>query len=248
MLGELGLAFPELDVPLAKTDHPLVRKAQGLPDEVGAGGAERVLSITDRVWFKVKTGDHRGAAGDLPSPDDSAVPDRGWWLAAAGHRQADTPARDFYARLTAECEREGKGTGRISSDGLLPRAIDYRRWTAELGALATVAIQGLVRQAIAKSAHDGKYWTVTVQRHVIGAIVRRVDGESYLAITSEGFYDQKLVAMLLGSVPGVPASDWIAEPGPILGIDPDRGQIIFSTMIPPTSLAALLEADDSDYL
>jgi hypothetical protein len=168
-------------------------------------------------------------------------------LVAAGNRQADTPSRGFYARLTAECERAGKGSGHVSSDGLLPTAIDHRHWAIELATLATAALQGLVRKAIVKSVHDGKYWTVTVQRHVIGALVRRVDGESYLAITSEGFYDQKLVAMLLGSVPGVPASDWIAEPGPVLGIDPDQGQIIFSTTIPPASLAALLEEDDGDY-
>jgi len=50
-------------VPPAKTDHPLVRKAQDLPDEVQASGAERIVSIDDRVWFKVKTRDHRGAGG-----------------------------------------------------------------------------------------------------------------------------------------------------------------------------------------
>jgi hypothetical protein len=50
-LGDLGLSFPALDVPLAKIDHPLVRKAQELPSEVKAGGAERIVSIDDRVWF-----------------------------------------------------------------------------------------------------------------------------------------------------------------------------------------------------
>lgn len=247
-LCDLGLTFPKLDVPLATIDHPLIGKAQDLPEAVRAGGAERIVSITDRVWFKVKVGDYRGAGGEVESPPDPTVPDRAWWLAAAGQRKADTPAQDFYGRLTVECQRAGKGSGGVNSDGILPQSVDYKRWAVELATLAVTAMQGLVRKAIVKSAHDGMYWTVTVQRHVIGALVRRVDGESYLAITSEGFYDQKLVAMLLSSVPGVPADDWSPEPGPVLGIEPDQGQIVFSTMIPPASLVALLEEDDVDYL
>ncbi|WP_337974347.1 hypothetical protein [Cellulomonas sp. NTE-D12] len=247
-LSDLGLTFPRLDVPLATIDHPLVVKAQGLPEAVQAGGAERIVSITDRTWFKVKTQDYRGAAGDVPSGNDPAVPDHSWWLAAAGHRRADTPTQDFYSRLTTECERAGRGSGGVISEGLLPQETDYKRWYAELATLAVTAMQGLIRKAIVKSAHDGKLWTVTVQHHVIGALVRTDDGETYLAVTAEGYYDARLVAVLLDSVPGVAADDWIAEPGPVLGINPNQGQIVFSTMLPPTSLASLLDADDGDYL
>jgi hypothetical protein len=247
-LGDLGLAFPSLDTPLAAIDHALVVRAQDVPEAVGAGGAERIVSITDRVWFKVKTSDYRGAVGDVNSPEDSTVPARGWWLAAAGHRRADTPAQDFYGRLTAECDRAGRGTGHVNSDGLLPQDVDYKRWAVEQATLAVTAMQTLVRKAIVKSAHDGKLWTVTVQRHVIGALVRNVEGETYLAITAEGYYDTRLVAVLLDSVPGVPHNEWIPEPGPVLGLAPRTGQVVFSTMIPTASLAILLEEDDGDYL
>jgi hypothetical protein len=247
-LRDLGLVFPPLDQALEQLDQPLVRKAQDLPEEVGAGGAERVLSLNDRVWFKVKTNDERGAAGDLDSPEAYEVPLRGWWLVAAGRRQQDTPNKDFYARLTAECLREGKGTGGVSTDGLLPDDIDYRRWSAESTALAVTAMRRLVRQAVVRSAHDGKLWTVTVMHHVIGALVRNTDGESYLAITAEGYYDHKLVAVLLDAIPGVPKDDWGVEPGPVLGIAPSEGQIVFSTMLPPGTLCSLLDEDDGDYL
>ena len=247
-LGELGLTFPGLDFALEKTDAPLIKKAQDLPGEVRSGGAERVLSLSDRIWFKVKTQDCRGAAGELASPAPYDELGQGWWLVAAGHRQQDTPARDFYTRLEAECKRAGKGTGRLSSDCLLPVEIDYRRWEAERVTLAVTAMRALVRQAVAKSAHDGKLWTVTVKDHVIGALVRSADGESYLAITAEGYYDHKFVAVLLDAIPGVPRGDWMAEPGPVLGLVPAEGQIVFSTLLPPATLAGLLAEVDGDYL
>ncbi len=176
VLSDLGLGFPSLDRALEDIDEPLLRKAQDLPDELAAGGAERVLSLADRVWFKVKTVDERGAAGEVATPDLAQelhqLPPAGWWLVAAGHRQQDTPRRDFYARLESECVREGKGSGKPSTDGLLPTEIDYKRWGVERTTLAVSAMKDLVRQAVARSAHDGKLWTVTVQRHVIGALVR----------------------------------------------------------------------------
>ena len=73
-LNDLGLGFPSLDQALEKLDEPLIRKAQDLPSEVSAGGAERVLSLNDRVWFKVKTQDERGAAGEVPSPGEHELP------------------------------------------------------------------------------------------------------------------------------------------------------------------------------
>ena len=252
VLSDLGLGFPSLDRALEDIDEPLLRKAQDLPDELAAGGAERVLSLADRVWFKVKTVDERGAAGEVATPDLAQelhqLPPAGWWLVAAGHRQQDTPRRDFYARLESECVREGKGSGKPSTDGLLPTEIDYKRWGVERTTLAVSAMKDLVRQAVARSAHDGKLWTVTVQRHVIGALVRSTDGESYLAVTAEGYWDHKVVAVLLDAIPGIPRDDWGAEPGPVLGITPTQGQIVFSTLLPPEVLCALLDEADGDFL
>ncbi|MGO2748344.1 hypothetical protein [Microbacterium sp.] len=70
-LDDLRLKFAPLDVPLHETEHDLVAKAQRLPNESASGGAERVLAIDDRVWFKVKVGDYRGAGGRVVDiPDD----------------------------------------------------------------------------------------------------------------------------------------------------------------------------------
>jgi hypothetical protein len=247
-LEDLGIAFPRLTVRLGEVDHPLVRKAQDTPAEVAAGGAERIRSLTDRTWFKVKVEEHRGASGEVESQGGNEVPPRGWWLVAAGQRQSDTPSRDFYARLEAECQRAGTGTGKVNSINLLPADIDYRRWKAELATLAVTALQDLVRQAVVRSAHDGKLWQVTVQNHVVGALVHSSNAVTYVAITAEGYYDHRLVAVLLASVPGVPADDWLAEPGAVLGIQPATGQVIFSTILPPAILAVLLEEDDGTYL
>jgi len=81
-LDDLELRFPPLDVPLHETEHDLIAKAQRLPDEFASGGAERVLAIDDRVWFKVKVGayrvrpasdsGHRSQFADLAQPVEVA--------------------------------------------------------------------------------------------------------------------------------------------------------------------------------
>lgn len=242
-LQDLGLSFPPLETPLGAVDHPLVRKAQDVPAEVDAGGAERIRAATDRVWFKVKTGDYRGAAGRVACPPDSDLPEDSWWLVAAGVRQQDTPRKDFYSRLEAECSRAGAdaGAGGPRSDHLLPDDVDLKRWRVELVTLAVKRMQQLVRDAVRRSAVDGKLWEVSVKGHSIGALVRCEQSESYLAISADGFYDPRLVAILLNSVPGVATDDWLVEPGEVLGITPAKGQIVYSAMLPPTALAELLE-------
>ncbi|AYG03866.1 hypothetical protein D7I44_10185 [Gryllotalpicola protaetiae] len=197
--------------------------------------------MDDRTWFKVKTGDERGVVGELPSVTDEAVPSDGWWLAAAGHRKADTPSQDFYGRITEEAARQGKGTGKVSTEHLLPTDFDYRRWKAELATLSIESIHQVVREVIARSALDGKLWTAGVPGYTIGAQVRRIEGDSYLAICAEGYYDPNMVAVILHSVPDVNAEDWLPEPGEVLGIKPDLGQIVFSTIIPPRALARLID-------
>ena len=46
--------------------------AQAVPEQRDAGGAERVVALTDRVWFKVKTSDHRAAVTELRGTDQSS--------------------------------------------------------------------------------------------------------------------------------------------------------------------------------
>lgn len=254
-LTELGHTFPTLDVELHNVDDVLLKKAQSLPDEVAASGAERIRSLSDRVWFKIKTTDQRGAAGEAETPEDfrrgsdADLPNSAWWLVAAGHRQGDTKARDFYARLEVECRREAKGTSAsVSSAHLLPTKDDYRRWELENATLVVLVLQRKVREAIARAAQTGKVWRVAIGSFEIGALVKHVDGESYLAITADGFWDAKALAILLDAVPGVSADDWQIEPTDVIGITPSAGQIIYSAMIPVDSLSTVLDEVDDHFL
>lgn len=67
----------------------------------------------------------------------------------------------------------------------------------------------------------------------ISVLVRARDGDAYIAIVAEGFIDPDFLAVILRSVPGVEASDWLAEPGGAMGIHPGFGQIVYSAIIPP---------------
>ena len=91
-------------------------------------------------------------------------------------------------------------------------------------------------------------WRVTVQSFQIAALIKRIDGESYLAIAADGFWDAKAVAVLLDAVPGVGAGDWQVEPSDVLGIEPASGQVVFSTMIPADSLSKVLDDVDGHFL
>jgi hypothetical protein len=64
-LGDLGAELPDLGTLLEEIVHPVVANAQGLPEQRDAGGAERVVALADRVWFKVKTREHRAVVTEL---------------------------------------------------------------------------------------------------------------------------------------------------------------------------------------
>lgn len=61
-LADLDIDPPDLGTPLGEIDNPIITSAQALPEQRDAGGVERIISLTDRVWFKVKTTDRRAAA------------------------------------------------------------------------------------------------------------------------------------------------------------------------------------------
>lgn len=246
-LDDLGLKFPPLDAPLHETEHDLIAKAQRLPDEFASGGAERVLAIDDRVWFKVKVGEYRGAGGQVVDVPDDVPPL--WWLVAGGLRRADSKDQDFYGALEAECRRTAKGTpATVSSDHLLPQDIDFRRWQAEQAALGVVALQRVVRELICRSAHSNGPVEATAQGQGLIVWVKSQDGETYLAIATEGFLDPREVAVVLSAVPRMTADDWQIEPGEVLGIQPGLGQLVYSAMLPPESLAAILDESPDGYL
>lgn len=254
-LHDLGVEFPPVDIELHAVVHPLVQKAQAVPAEIAAGGAERIRMLADYVWFKVKTRDLRGAAAEFPVPEDvagdgtSRLPASGWWLAAAGSRQGDTPARDFYARLEDECRRAAAGsTQAVSSMHLKPTPVDYRRWQVESAAIIAVGLRRKVREAIARSAQTGMLWVATIGTFRLGALVKHADGETYLAVTAEGFWDHRLLAVILDAVPGVSAQDWQIEPRAVDGVPFAEGQLVYSTLVEADALAAVLEEIDDHFL
>lgn len=247
-LRDLGLSFPRLDEPLWRISHPLVAHMQKTPDEVRAGGAEPIRSLSDRLWWKCKTSDLRAIVTKLTPAElaDLGVPESAaWWGGAAGVRRDDS-ASDFYRQLQAEAGRHGRGTGKPSTGHLLPQQVDADRLEAETVALAVEATRTIVLGLIARSLLDGKAYAAILSAHIITALVRAEEGgEAYLAIAAEGFIQPRMIALILSAVPGISESDWQAEPGGVSDIKPKEGQIIWSTMIPPEIQARILEVAET---
>lgn len=44
--------MPDLGVRLEEIDQPVIVSAQAVPEQRDAGGAERVVALTDRVWLR----------------------------------------------------------------------------------------------------------------------------------------------------------------------------------------------------
>lgn len=248
VLDDLGLAFPTIDADLSEIDHPVVVKSQIVPREVAAGGGERVLSASDRIWFKVKVNDLRAVTTRLPDEDLDEVlsdADARWWIGAAGHRR-DGDRGDFYQRLAAELARSARGSSTSSSSvHLLPQDVDRRRLQAEIAYRINDLFRALVVSAIARSVLGGDVCGVMLEsdgvvKHDLAAKVHARDGESYLAISAEGFADPRMIALVLNAVPGIDRDDWVPEPSGADGIEPRPGQIIYSTIIEAEALSHII--------
>lgn len=242
-LTDLDLPLPDLRQPLDEIDHPVVTAAQAIPEQRDAGGAERVLSLSDRIWYKVKTRDQRAVVIELRANEvsDEVPPGKGeWWIGAAGHRQADTPQRDFYEVIKRECT-VGKT---ISSAHLLPTEWDWRRLNAEQSFVWQREMQRLVVRLIAMALTTGRLAVAEFRHHRIKALVRADNGhEAYLAIIADGIPDREIFATLLDCVPGISTDDWQPEPSPIADMKPSPGEIIWSTLFPSEVASAILELD-----
>lgn len=242
-LDDLGLPFPDMAKQLPELDHPLIKHAQGIPATVEAGGAEPVRSLSDRIWFKCKTSDLRGIVTRMTDAERQArglPPEVPWWVGAAGVRRADS-AGDFYKLIEAEAIREGRGTGGPTTGHLLPQEIDRERLEAETAVLLVQGLHNLVLALIVKPLHDGRPYMAEVSGHKVTGVVRASDeSEAYLAVSTEGFFDPRVIAIILSAVPGIEEGDWLPEPGGAIGIDPNPGQIIWSTIIPPAVQADIL--------
>jgi len=252
-LDDLGIPFPKVNTPLHEIDHALINKAQHLPAEAEAGGAERIKSLTDRVWLKCKVTNLRGAVTQLDPSDTTETEllnsaNAWWWLGAAGERKEDS-ASDFYKSIEAEATRLASGSHQrhvVSTAHLLPQAVDYTRLRAEQALQVALALKRVVRTLIYRSITDGKVWEASITGHAIKVCVRAKDEEAYIAIAADGFLDANIIAVILNAVPKLQQDDWQAEPGGVMGITPGYGQIVYSAVIPPTVQAVIIEQFDGE--
>jgi hypothetical protein len=241
-LADLEIAPPPLTVPLHSLDHVIVQVAQQAPELLRAGGQERVRKLNDRVWFKVKTSSVRAIVtelreADVPEVLEPAKPDGRWWIGASGHRQEDSH-HDFYKAIERECTYGNS----VSSTHLLPTSWDEKRLVAEQAIAWRADVKRMVIRVIAGSLRTGSLSVAEYSQHRVMALVRADNGaEAYLAIVAEGIPDPNVFALILDCVPGVEASDWQPEPGHVAGIEPTSGQIIWSTLFPPSVASAVLE-------
>ncbi|MHA6670221.1 hypothetical protein ACX3O0_15275 [Homoserinimonas sp. A447] len=240
-LTDLSAPIPDLSVRLSEVDHALVSKAQQLPNEIHSGGGDRVRALTDRIWFKVKTGPWRGAGSDLSDelPQEALKLGQRWWLGAGGARQADSSQRDFYAQLSVAAHRDGPHS--CSTEFLLPTKWDIQRLVAEATFSALSLMEGLVRKAAVESLLNSDIRSfVFGDRDVRVRIKVQNDGQAYVAIGATGSLDVTFFVALVSAIPGVPPGDWLPEPEGGLGIEPAPGEVVWSAMLAADAQAQLL--------
>lgn len=216
-------------------DHPLVAKAQKIPDLIESHDAEPILSLHDRRWIKVKTGEFRGGITAVAPEDQwsNICKDESLWLGLAGKRQADTPSKDFYASLPA------------NTSGFLPTAMDWKRWYAEQAWAAKSIMQEMVRKCAWLSLSTSRAFCFPIGDALIWVRVRMMEsGIVYIAIGAHGLADASTYAVLMSSFPDVPVDDWLPEPDGVAELEVEPGEMIFSAILSPSGQSALLEEAD----
>lgn len=238
-MADLEVRVPPITEALCNLNHDLIAEAQRLPEAHAAGGVERIATLKDRVWFKVKKGRWRGAATRLPEADHTnagpqirAAP---WWLGAGGYRREGDPA-DFYAALAATVGRTGG-----SSDKWLPNDWDWKRLELEHAFAWEKEIRRIICELIARSLRTGCAYQAELHNYKVTALARAADGETYLAVGAENVADPKIFAVIINAVPGVDPHSWMPEPNGVADLKPEPGEIIWSTILPPAVAAQLLE-------
>lgn len=243
-LSDLGLSTPDLGTLLHELEHPLVMRAQQVPERARAGGAERIRSLTDRIWFKVKTSSWRGATGELDHVAEGIS--QTWWIAAAGERQDDSAQHDFYARISAAAHLNGPKS--CSTDFLLPNDWDRRRLIAEAAVLAERVLRMHVQIAAGESLLNGDIRGFDVgDRNVRIRVQMLDDGEVYLAVGATGSIDASFMTTLFSAIPGLTGGDWIPEPSDALSFESAPGEILWSALIGAETQQALLAQARRDW-
>ncbi|MFF0943706.1 hypothetical protein ACFYE2_05705 [Kocuria sp. CPCC 205300] len=232
VVKELEISLPTLDVGLHALEHPLIEKSQDVPSQVEAGRFERIKSMTDRTWFKVKVNDDRGGVARLDEPTRDQFQGFGWWLGLCGKRVADSKQHNFYDNLPD------------SSSDYLPTEKDGKRLQLEMAYIFRQDLKRVARQATHLSLVTGKVAVIEMdgQPFLIKARVRMLNsGEAYISVGYMGAANPNFTAFVLGAFPGVEASDWQVEPSEVVEIHPEPGEMVYSALLPTEVQCQLLD-------
>lgn len=139
-LHALNIKLPDAYTSLADLEHPVVVKSQSVPIQVHAGGGERFLAITDRLWWKVKVNRWRAAVVNASGEDS-------WWIGMAGLRE-DGSKTDFYAKHANLFKRHG------NSEPWLPQVDDYKREAIEKHLTYWPKLRKMLERALVRSTYQ----------------------------------------------------------------------------------------------
>lgn len=242
LFEDLGIShLPPASQPLDTLDHVLLQKAQQLYPTRATPG-ERIVSIDDHVFFKVKVERWRGAVDRDSSPQ---------WLCAAGSRQEGSPD-DFYQALVDQCRSWRKDYNRhhartlttdTYSDSLLPTDDDRDRILLE-DAVAQETILSTTLPALVKSAlqHEGVEQRAEIAGCLIGVYVTRDDFDSiYVGIRIIGSVPPDTYAVVLSEVPGTTIDDWHIDAMPQRANE--VAEVVWSAIMDPVVAESFLSAD-----
>jgi hypothetical protein len=236
---DLEVAVPTADTPLEEVSHPLLAKAaECFADDQAS--RERIVSIDDRVLFKVKVQRWRGAVWV-----DDDIP----WLVAAGQREEGSH-EDFYASLTSRAkaararynaENSPPLTSTTYSGDILPGREDELRWRAEAAVRVERQLRDIVHELVRQSLLDGREHASMLDGAALGIHVLADQGhETYVAIRIIGSVPRRLVATILSLVPGCELDAWMSDYAmPERPVAPEEQ--IWSNIMDPGAAAKFLD-------
>lgn len=225
-------------ISLSDIAHPLVEHLEMFEvSDLAELHDLRIKSVTDVVWYKVKTGRFRGAA----FIDEFGTA----WLCFAGTRH-DGNRDDFYEEFVKRCVG--------GSRHLLPDDDDRLRFRLEKAHIAELSRLKLLRmrviEALARSVRDGSVQTVALPTHLDPVSFQPLDGANVvvkvvqdakseideitlsISVSSHEFarYDDVLHEVQV-SVPGLQFEEWDVVPAFAPHIDPCWWVILDSAWI-----------------
>jgi hypothetical protein len=238
---DLGIRkLPPATEPLDRLDHPVLKKAREVCRD-DPPTSERIVSIDDKVLWKVKIGRWRGAVW-CPSPRR--------WLIAAGTREAGSPD-DFYADLAERGRRWRADHNRSTSPGvqtdtlvapLLPTDADRQRLELERQTKVVDELFDVVPELVITAARSGTEQTDEAGGCRIGVLVRRTGlDDVYVAIRFVGPVQDNVTAVVLRAVPAVAdPNGWFLDSMPGRASEP--AELVWSNLLDPDLLESLVGA------